>query len=47
MADSEVATKAPESDTQERSTIPGDTPAQEGASMGVSSSRLLLGIGAN
>ncbi|KAL8831772.1 MAG: hypothetical protein Q9170_005162 [Blastenia crenularia] len=34
MADEEVATKAPESDTQE-SIVPGDTPAQKGPSMGV------------
>ncbi|KAL8764658.1 MAG: hypothetical protein Q9209_007946 [Squamulea sp. 1 TL-2023] len=33
MADDEVATKAPESDRQE-SLVPGDTPAQQGASMG-------------
>lgn len=49
MADPEVATKAPESDMAESSTtepkqeapaslIPGDTPAQSGASLGVSSS---------
>ncbi|KAL8950481.1 MAG: hypothetical protein Q9222_003497 [Ikaeria aurantiellina] len=34
MADDEVATKAPESDAQEN-LVAGDTPAQEGASMGV------------
>lgn len=37
MADPEVATKAPESDAAEASTasiVPGDTPAQTGASMG-------------
>jgi len=36
MADEEVATKAPESDLTEP-LVPGDSPAQEGASMGVSS----------
>lgn len=39
MADLEVATKAPESDGAEEnagSIIPGDTPAQSGASLGVS-----------
>jgi hypothetical protein len=38
MADSEIATKAPESDAvgeTEASLIPGDTPAQKGASLGV------------
>jgi hypothetical protein len=38
MADPEVATKAPESDAAEEtkaSVIPGDTPAQSGASLGV------------
>jgi hypothetical protein len=39
MAESEVATKAPESDAAEdqapASIIPGDTPAQSGASLGV------------
>lgn len=43
MADEEVATKAPESDgnekTNDNSIIPGDTPAQQGASMGVSIAR--------
>ena len=34
MAEDEIATKAPESDVQ-GSLVPGDTPAQEGASMGV------------
>ena len=34
MAEEEIATKAPENDAQE-SLVPGDTPAQEGASMGV------------
>ncbi|KAI9724744.1 MAG: hypothetical protein M1812_000019 [Candelaria pacifica] len=34
MADQHVATKAPESDAAEGSIIPGDTKAQEGASMG-------------
>lgn len=37
MAEPEVATKAPESDAAEASTasiVPGDTPAQTGASMG-------------
>jgi hypothetical protein len=49
MAEPEVATKAPESDAAETSTteskqeapaslVPGDTPAQSGASLGVSSS---------
>lgn len=37
MADDEVATKTPESDAAEGSLLPGDTPAQEGESMGVSS----------
>ncbi len=39
MADSEVATKAPESDAIEETTasfISGDTPAQSGGSLGVS-----------
>lgn len=43
MADPEVATKAPESDATEDvplettpSLVPGDTPAQAGASLGVS-----------
>ena len=35
MADEEVATKAPESDAQGQSLVSGDTPAQQGASMGV------------
>lgn len=35
MAEEELATKSPENDAQE-SLIPGDTVAQEGASMGVS-----------
>lgn len=35
MADDDVATKAPESDAQE-SLVAGDTPAQDGPSMGVS-----------
>ena len=35
MADDDVATKAPESDAAESNTLPGDTPAQQGASMGV------------
>ena len=35
MADEEVATKAPESDAAEKSVVPGDTPAQEGPTMGV------------
>lgn len=43
MADEGVATKAPESDgydeSSTKSIIPGDTPAQEGASMGVSDAR--------
>lgn len=37
MVDSEVATKAPESDAQE-SVVAGDTPAQTGPSMGVCNS---------
>jgi hypothetical protein len=36
MTEEEVATKAPENDATERSVFPGDTKAQEGASMGVS-----------
>ena len=36
MAEEEVATKAPESDAHEESLFPGDTPAQEGPTMGVS-----------
>lgn len=39
MADDDVATKAPENDVTSKSIIPGDTPAQVGASMGVSSAR--------
>jgi len=35
MADQDVATKAPESDAISASPIPGDTPAQSGASLGV------------
>jgi hypothetical protein len=35
MAEPEVATKAPESDAVEASLIPGDTPAESGASLGV------------
>jgi len=35
MADQDVATKAPESDAVATSLIPGDTPAQSGASLGV------------
>lgn len=35
MADEEVATKAPESDAAQQSVIPGDTPAQEGPTLGV------------
>jgi hypothetical protein len=42
MADEEIATRAPESDVERKSTenaeqsvFPGDTRAQEGASMGV------------
>ncbi len=34
MAEHEVATRAPESDAQDGLVV-GDTPAQEGASMGV------------
>jgi len=36
MADEEVATKAPESDAPEKSVFPGDTPAQEGPTLGAS-----------
>ena len=36
MADLENATKAPESDAAEGSLFPNDTPAQTGASLGVS-----------
>jgi hypothetical protein len=41
MSDPEIATKAPESDAAEEresepSLVPGDTPAQSGASLGVS-----------
>lgn len=39
MADDEVATKAPESDGNDKSIFPADTPAQQGASMGVSIAR--------
>lgn len=35
MADAEVATKAPESDAAEQSVLPGDTPAQQGPTLGV------------
>lgn len=42
MADEEVATKAPESDGNDKSIVPGDTPAQEGASMGVSYAKFCL-----
>ena len=35
MADNDIATKAPENDAVQQSIFPGDTPAQEGASMGV------------
>lgn len=35
MADVEIATKAPENDGAEQSVFPGDTPAQEGVTMGV------------
>ncbi|KAI9805270.1 MAG: hypothetical protein M1833_005723 [Piccolia ochrophora] len=34
MAENDVATKAPESDAAEQPIIPGDTPAQEGPTMG-------------
>ncbi|KAF2835638.1 alpha/beta-hydrolase [Patellaria atrata CBS 101060] len=34
MADEEVATKAPESDAQQQNLFPGDTPTQQGPSMG-------------
>lgn len=37
MADEDVATKAPEGDAAEQSAVPGDTPAQTGPTMGVSS----------
>ena len=37
MAEEEVATKAPESDSQESSFFSGDTPAQAGPTMGVGS----------
>lgn len=37
MADAEIATKAPENDAAEQSVVPGDTPAQEGVTMGVRS----------
>ncbi len=36
MADEEIATKAPESDAHEKSVFPGDTPAQEGPTLGAS-----------
>ena len=40
--DPEVATKAPESDAAaSQSLVPGDTPAQTGAAMGVSSNTLV------
>ena len=39
MADDGVATKTPENDKTSKSIIPGDTPAQVGASMGVSFTR--------
>ena len=35
MTDAEVATKAPENDAAVQSVFPGDTPAQEGVTMGV------------
>ena len=35
MADQDIATKAPESDAVIASLVPGDTPAQSGASLGV------------
>jgi hypothetical protein len=35
MSEPELATRAPESDAAESSPFAGDTPAQEGASMGV------------
>ena len=37
MANDDVATKAPESDAQEKSVFPRDTPAQEGPTLGVNS----------
>ncbi|KAI9818303.1 MAG: hypothetical protein M1832_004421 [Thelocarpon impressellum] len=39
MVEADVATKAPESDAAAGSVFPGDTPAQQGASMGVYVSR--------
>lgn len=42
MAEPEVATKAPENDAVEQSIVPGDTPAQTGASLGVGSPKPLL-----
>lgn len=39
MAEEEVATKAPESDGNDKGIFPADTPAQQGASMGVSIAR--------
>lgn len=35
MSDSDVATKAPESDLAEKSAIPGDTAVDQGPSLGV------------
>lgn len=46
MAEEEVATKAPESDLAEP-LVPGDTPAQEGATMGVSSTNRLAFLYSN
>jgi hypothetical protein len=37
MSEPEIATKAPENDAVEQSLVPGDTPAQTGASLGVCS----------
>jgi hypothetical protein len=36
MSDSDLATRAPESDLAEQSAIPGDTVVDQGASLGVS-----------
>lgn len=43
MSEPDVATKAPESDAAEApaSIVPGDTPAQSGASLGVGNLELL------
>jgi hypothetical protein len=44
MADHEVATKAPESDVAPAVNVPGDTPAQGGASLGVRGHNNLKGF---